>query len=123
MLLVFGIIEFGRLFWTREALQEAAIAGARCAGILQTACATGGSFDSGKTTSYVQQVAGGWGLTVPGSGITPTNSAACGGVSSGFSQVTITYRFRTAVPRLLVALAGGDNLTLTACFPNQQTGS
>jgi hypothetical protein len=42
---------------------------------------------------------------------------------SGFSQVTITYRFQTAVPRLLVALAGGDNLTLTACFPNQQTGS
>src|SRR5262249_7747474 len=38
-------------------------------------------------------------------------------------MVTITYRVHTAVPRLPVALAGGDNLTLTACFPNQQTGS
>ena len=95
-------------------------------GILQSACATastGGSFSSSNTTSYVQQVAGGWGLSVPSSGISLNNAAACGGMPSGFSQVTITYRFQTAVPRLLVALAGGDNLTLTACFPNQQTGS
>jgi Flp pilus assembly protein TadG len=30
LLLMFATLEFGRMLWTREALQSAAIAGARC---------------------------------------------------------------------------------------------
>ncbi len=35
LMLVFGGIEFGRLLWMKEALQETAIAGARCVAIAQ----------------------------------------------------------------------------------------
>ncbi len=41
LLVIFGVIEFGRAMWTREALQETAIAGARCMGVLNSNCATG----------------------------------------------------------------------------------
>ena len=41
--LVFGTIEFGRLMWTYQALQETAIAGARCMALPQTACASAGN--------------------------------------------------------------------------------
>jgi Flp pilus assembly protein TadG len=36
LMLVFGAIEFGRILWTEQALQETAIAGARCMAIAQT---------------------------------------------------------------------------------------
>src|SRR5271154_1097099 len=38
LMLVLGIFEFARLYWTQEALQESATAGARCMGILQSSC-------------------------------------------------------------------------------------
>jgi Flp pilus assembly protein TadG len=56
--LLFGTVEFGRLLWTEQALQETAIAGARCMAILQSACTAGGRYySSANTTTYVQQVA------------------------------------------------------------------
>lgn len=37
LMLVFGCIEFGRLLWTQQALQQTAIAGVRCMAIAQGA--------------------------------------------------------------------------------------
>lgn len=63
--LLFGTVEFGRLLWTEQALQETAIAGARCMAILQSACTAGGRYySSANTTTYVQQVASQWGVTL-----------------------------------------------------------
>jgi len=100
MMFLFGTIEFGRLLWTEQALQETAIAGARCMAIAQgttqsSACASSGTYSS----------------------ITLNNAATCGG-TAGFSQVTLTSTFVTAVPQLVQLAAGGTSLTATACYPN-----
>ena len=74
LMLVFGAIEFGRVLWTEQALQETALAGARCMAIAQGtnpngSCTSSGSYSStGKTKTYMQNVASGWGLTVPSAG-------------------------------------------------------
>ncbi|MGH7045784.1 MAG: TadE/TadG family type IV pilus assembly protein [Stellaceae bacterium] len=113
-MLVFGTIEFGRLLWTQEALQETAIAGARCVAIAQgttqdSPCASGG------TTSYVQNVAKGWGLSL--ASITPNTTATCGGWS-GFSEMTLTSSFKSVVPELIRLSTSGITLTASACYPN-----
>ncbi len=116
LMLAFGVIEYGRLLWTKQALQQTAIAGARCMGILQSSCASGGSFSSTNTTSFIQQVASGWGISVPSTGVTLNHSATCGG-ETGFSQVSLALTFTSVIPKI-VLLVGGENLTATACFPN-----
>ena len=117
LMLALGIFEFARLYWTQEALQESATAGARCAGILETSCASGGAYSGSGTISYIQQVASNWGITVPTGDITTTNSTACGG-TSGFSQVQINYTFKTLVPNIIPIPMGGTTLTVQSCYPN-----
>jgi Flp pilus assembly protein TadG len=115
--LILGAMEYGRLLWTKQALQEAAIAGARCMGVLATGCASGGAYSASNTTSYIQGVASGLVLTVPSAGVTLNRAASCAGVS-GFSSVTLSYTFQAAVPVLLGAGSSAMPLTATACFPN-----
>lgn len=117
LLLSFGIYEFGRWAWTLEALQESAAAGARCVGIGQSSCEASGSYSSSSTVTYVQNIAAGWGLSVPSADITSTNSTTCGSVS-GFSQVQISYVFFTAVPKYIPVPTGGTTLTVQSCYPN-----
>jgi Flp pilus assembly protein TadG len=118
MLVLFGTIEFGRLMWTREALQSAANAGARCMGVVQTDCATSGTYSSTKTATFVIAQATAMRIPLTATDITLNHSATCAGVS-GFSEVSISYTFDTAVPQLFGSLAAGVPLTATACFPNQ----
>lgn len=117
LLMVFGSIEFGRAAWTREALQEAAIGGARCMGLVQNSCGTSGTYSASMTQAYVQQRAAAWAVSLSSSDITLNAAASCGGVS-GFSQVSITYTFSTVVPLFLKSLSSGIPMTATACFPN-----
>ncbi len=117
VLLIFGAIEVSRLMWAREALQSTAIAGARCMGIREIACAPGGTYNATSTKTFVRDWASGLYVTVPAANITLSNAATCSG-ASGFSSVTITYRFESVVALLLEAI-DLKNLTATACFPNQ----
>lgn len=121
--LIFGTVEFGRLLWTEQALQETATAAARCVALAQGTnpngnCTSSGTYSSSSTTTYVRNVAAGWGLSVPGSGITPSTTANCGGSSGGFSQVTLTYTFNSLVPSLVHLNSSGLTLTASACYPN-----
>jgi Flp pilus assembly protein TadG len=117
LILMFGVIEMGRAMWTREALQETAIAGARCMGVSNSNCAAGGVYSASATTSYVEHVAQGWGLAIPDAGVTLNPNATCAG-ANGFSQVTVVYTFQVVAPGLLGPLATGTVLSATACFPN-----
>jgi len=118
LMLSFGIIEFGRLIWTTEALQATAAIGARCMGVLASSCSSSGAYSSTASSTYIVSIASGWNVTIPTSALTLTTSGTCGGVT-GFSEVTITYSFQTVVPLLLDSLAAGIPLDVTACFPNQ----
>lgn len=120
LLILFGTVEFGRLLWTRQAMQSLAISAARCMGVRQTSCSSAGAYSATATTSYVIAGAAGLGVPLASTNITLNASTTCGGVS-GFSSVAISYTFATAVPVLINALAGGVALSASACFPNQPT--
>jgi len=122
LMFLFGSIEFGRLLWTQQALQETAIAGARCMAIAQgttqsSPCASSGTYSASSTQSYIQSVGSGWGLSIATSDITLNKTATCGG-TSGFSQVKLSNTFTTAVPQIVLLAAGGTALSATACYPN-----
>ena len=116
-LLLFGVTEFGWYMWTANALQQTAIQGARCMGVLNSNCASGAAYSSSLTTSYVQSLASTYGVTVPTAGVVLSTSATCGG-ATGFSSVTINYTFRTLVPNVVTGLSSVA-MSQSACFPNQ----
>jgi Flp pilus assembly protein TadG len=125
LMLVFGAIEFGRILWTEQALQETAIAGARCLALAQStqssqntgSCASSGAYSASSTKTYIENVASGWGLSLSASNISLNTSATSGGCA-GLSQVTLTSTFTSAVPQIVQLAAGGTTLTATACYPN-----
>ena len=118
LLFVFGILEFGRALWVHNALQQTAIAGARCEGIAQSSVGSTAACNGTSVTSYVVGVASQWGITVPSSGVTVSANTTCAG-AAGFSAVTINYTFQTAVPQILGSMNGGVPMSANACFPNQ----
>jgi len=117
MLIVIGFVEFGRLAWTFEVLQDAAAEGARCMGLRATSCAAAGAYSAGNTTNYVVGLATSRGVAITAATVGLNNAATCGG-ASGFSQVTITYNFTTVAPALLTSLVNGFTVPASACFPN-----
>jgi hypothetical protein len=120
LLLIFGVIEFSRVEWSRQSLQELAIHGARCMGVRQTACTTGTSVDLAKTKTYLITEGQSYGLELTSDGITLDNNVSCDGVA-GFSRVSLVYDFRTAVPGVIDALVAKLPLRAYACFPSQPT--
>ncbi|MBB4366898.1 Flp pilus assembly protein TadG [Bradyrhizobium sp. CIR48] len=99
-LFIFGIIEFGLLFWTQLGMQHGAEMAARCATVNPTLCPS-----SNAITSYAAQQA--FGLTLPAQTFafsTPT----CG------NQVSASYAFQFPQILNLSPLM----LTAQACFPS-----
>ena len=116
LLLMFSVEEYGRLFWAQEGLQETAISGARCVGMLSVNCASSGTYNATNATAYIEAEALKWSITLPSSGISISTSTTCGGVS-GFSQVSLTYTVQSLMPQLLNLTSTGTTLTATSCFP------
>ena len=124
LLLVLGTLEFGRLMWFREALQMTANEGARCMGVVAASCASSGVYDGPTTTTYIENVANTWGISLVGANVTlvrPSTNTNCLPTlttpTTPMSEVTINYTFQTAIPQLLNMLVG-KSLTAHACFPN-----
>jgi Flp pilus assembly protein TadG len=117
VLIVVGFVEFGRLVWTLEALQETASEGARCMGLRASACASAGVYSSANTKNYVVTLAASRGVVITTAVVSLSNTATCGG-ASGFSQVSINYQFVTVAPELLTSLVNGFVVPASACFPN-----
>lgn len=118
LLLIVGTVEYGRLIWTKQAMQSIAISTARCMGIRQLECSSGGAFSAAATRAMVVADANSIGVGLAAADVTLNKAAICNGIS-GFSQVTISYQFTSAAPAFLTAMATGGNLSATACFPNQ----
>ncbi len=118
MTMCLGILEYGRLSWTREALQAIANQGARCMGLQAASCAVAGAYDSATTVTYLSGQAATWDIALTTSSFTLTRGTTCGGVG-GFSQVAISYTFQTVLPLLLTQASGGVPLVVKSCFPNQ----
>lgn len=118
LLLIVGTVEYGRLLWTRQAMQSIAVEAARCMGVKQTECRSGSSYSANATRQMVIARAGRIGVTLTANDVTLNPSTTCSGVA-GFSQVSVSYTFTSAAPEMLTALATGGALSVSACFPNQ----
>jgi Flp pilus assembly pilin Flp len=118
LLLLFGTIEFGRLMWLRQALEETATVGARCMGIPQPECMNGGAYSASTARAYILAEASAWGLAVDQDDLVINRASTCSGLAD-FSTVSITYSFSSAAPALLEALDVGPTFTSQVCFPNQ----
>jgi len=117
LLMLFGMIEFARLFWTTHTLHETAIATARCMGIPQLECEDGGVYSSDSAVAFAKSKAAGWLILLDAADIVLDRSATCHDVA-GLSKVRIEYRFTTVVPSFLTSLAGGTQLNVEACYSN-----
>lgn len=117
VLIVVGFVEFGRLVWTSEVLQEAAAEGARCMGLRAASCAAAGIYSSTNATAYVVSQATSRGVVITAATVALNNAVICGG-AAGFSKVVISYDFITVVPALLTSLGAGFTVPASACFPN-----
>jgi len=99
-LFLFGIIEFGLLFWTQLGLQHGTEMAARCASVNPTLCP-----GSSAIATYAAQQA--FGLTLPSQTFSYATSA-CG------NQVSASYLFQFPEVLNLSPLS----LTAQACFPS-----
>ena len=118
VLMVVGFVEFGRLTWTFEVLQDAANEGARCMGLGASSCAAAGVYSAANTSGYIVKLTTARGVVITAATIALNNTATCGGATD-FSQVKITYKFITVAPTLLTSLVNGFTVPASACFPNQ----
>ena len=117
MLMLFGVTETARFYWTTASLQSAAQQTARCMAVPDPACATSGAYSAAQAQTYLVSLASADGVTLTANEITLSNAATCGG-ASGFSTVSINYKFQTVVPLVMTPMAAGLPIQQTACFPN-----
>jgi Flp pilus assembly protein TadG len=98
LLVLLGTMEFGRLLWTKNALNYSVEEAARCAAINVTACGT--------QTLVQGYAAARSGLTFPSAAFT-LSTPACG------TKVSATYPFQFIVPLFKYSVA----LQATYCYP------
>jgi Flp pilus assembly protein TadG len=108
LLVLLGIVEFGRAIWIQTSLQYAVTAAARCAAVNSPTC-------TNNVPSYAASQV--YGLSIPSADFTYTSGASCGntGYVTG-SQVTVNYTFTSVVGTLIPRLASVP-LSATACHP------
>jgi len=117
LLMLFGMVECARLFWTTHALHETAIATARCMGIPQLECEDGGAYSSVNAVAFARSKAAGWLIDLDSTALVLDRNSSCYGLE-GLSRVRIEYRFTTVMPSLLTSLAGSTQLKAEACYTN-----
>ena len=100
MLLVLGLVEFGRALWYQSTLDYAVQSAARCGAVNTSACGS-----AAQIQQFAVSMAPGLAITTGNFAVT---SPSCG------TQVVASYTFQTIVPGLLPFTM---NLNATACFP------
>ena len=107
LLFLLGMLEYGRMVWTWQALQATAGVTARCVAI--------GSSDCPIAATYANAVAGRFGIGNP----TITASHALGACNApsvtDMESVTLQLPFPSPVGKVLPGLRG--TLTASACYP------
>lgn len=99
LLLLLGVVEFGRALWTQSALHFAVEESARCAAVDATNCAT-----TTQVQNFAVSRAKGLGLN---NTVFTLTTPACG------NQVSASYPF----PFILATMFPSVTLTAQSCFP------
>lgn len=106
--MLFGLIEGGRMLWTRQTLENVAHAGARCLAAGANACLT-----LPETRSHVAALAAGRGVRLLSADVAPERGVICEGVG-GFDRVSVSVAFNSPANGLLPL---PDRISASACFP------
>jgi len=107
-MMLFGLVEFSRLAWMQQTLDEVAYSTARCMSV-QTSCST-----LATQRSHAVDRAAGYGITVTSANVTPATNTTCK-TYAGSNSVTITANFNSPVTGMIPGLS--RTLTARACFP------
>ena len=99
VLMMFGVIEFGRLLWTRQIMMHVADLTARCYSINSVQCR-----GTNTPASYAVALAARDGLALASSNITTGAQPSCDSSTGGtvkYYTIGISFTFRSAVGTLL----------------------
>ncbi len=97
MMLTFGIIEVSRALWTRQALQDVAIATARCIGVGQLECTSGGNYSANATQAFLASSSTGLGFRLLGDETRISRNVTCDGMP-GSVKVKLEAEFDSVFP-------------------------
>jgi len=92
---LFGVIELGRLAWTKQALREAAYSAARCHMVNDSACGT-----TQQQISYAVARAKANGIVIAAANVSIQANVACRGVGQA-SMVEINKPFSSPISQLV----------------------
>jgi Flp pilus assembly protein TadG len=109
LMIVLGIITFGRIMWTLNALQAVGYQTARCVAIASSECAT--------PSSYAIALAGDYGLgDLTAAEVTVTSGSKCNQTTANqYVEVELSYPPYAILTAFLPSFA--TNLTSTTCYP------
>ncbi|WP_239805393.1 TadE/TadG family type IV pilus assembly protein [Croceicoccus hydrothermalis] len=108
IMMIFGVIETGRLFWTQHTIDEVAYSTARCISVSLT-CE-----DIETRGTYAKERAAAYGIAVPADRIVASDTGTCKGFAESHS-VRIEVPFRSVLSELAPGFP--QTLTARACFP------
>lgn len=116
LLLLFGGLEYGRMVWTKQALQLAGDQTARCVAILGTACSTPSAYAVSTAATFGAAGLLASGVAVDNKPPGTTLATACNPPSGNTAvRVKLTLTFSSPVTSLIPGL--GKTLTTTSCYP------
>jgi Flp pilus assembly protein TadG len=107
ILMVFGLIEFGRAYWTRQTLQEVAYQTARCMA-LDSQCAT-----ETQRRSFAVNRAQDYAITIAAANVTVRSGVTCR-TRPNSHEAAITIAFQSALQGFGLM---PQTLTVRSCFP------
>jgi Flp pilus assembly protein TadG len=104
LMVIFGLMDTGRLLWSYTTLSRAVEAAARCAAINTTRCGTASQIQTFATAEA-------WGMTIAASAFAVTTET-CG------IKVTGSFPFEFVMPGFNVVVPSGTiTLTASSCYP------
>jgi Flp pilus assembly protein TadG len=104
LLMLLGVIEFGRLMWTQASLQAAVEAAARCLAVTSSQCSNPAQYVDSQLANYGSSVQ---------PAVTPTAAPSSPNANCGY-QVTATYNFTFIVANLF---PWTPTLNAQSCYP------
>ncbi|MFD1254913.1 MULTISPECIES: TadE/TadG family type IV pilus assembly protein [Devosia] len=97
ILLLFGIIEFSRAWWTKQAIQDVAGATARCFGVGQRECLSANEPSAAAAAEFARSQAAARGVRLEANGIVVTPDTTCQDME-GAVEVMLSTRFDSVFP-------------------------
>lgn len=112
LMMLFLLLDGGRMMFAKQSLNELAAAAARCAALKPTGCATASAVQSWAVSRGLARS----NLSIVASDVAILTSTTCNGQAS-MAQATIAMTYRKGAMTLLPQSVVPATLTSVSCFP------